>query len=154
MIETQGEIELRVSRRFEASRERVFDAWTNPEVLRRWWAAGESWDTPLAEVDLRPGGRYRLSMRDPASGAVHTVAGEYTEVEPPERLAYSWAWESESPDGSADSTHVVVEFHEVGDGTEVVLIHSGFVNARAREVHAHGWGECLDNLERKVIRGG
>ena len=73
-------------------------------VLRRWWAAGPDWGTPLAEVDLRPGGRYRLSMREPG-GAVHTVGGEYLEVRRPERLVYTWAWEDEPGDesGGADN---------------------------------------------------
>ena len=53
-----------MERRFDAAPEAVFDAWTNPEVLRRWWAAAPDWETPAAEVDLRPGGRYRLTMRD------------------------------------------------------------------------------------------
>ena len=86
---------LRMERRFEAAPEDVFDAWTNPEVLRRWWAAAPGWETPSAEVDLRAGGRYRLTMRDPEAGAEHTVGGEYVEVRRPDRLTYTWAWEPE-----------------------------------------------------------
>ena len=93
MPATENQAELRLTRRFNAPRERVFDAWTDPELLRRWWAAGPDWDTPEAEVDLRPGGRYRLSMRNPQSGDVHTVGGEYTEISRPARLAYTWQWE-------------------------------------------------------------
>src|SRR3954467_14531029 len=114
--------ELELRRRFAAAPERVFDAWTDPELLRRWWAARPDWDTPAAEVDLRPGGRYRLSMRDTAHDLVRTVEGEYTEVQRPERLAYTWAWE----DGDGGETHVVVEFHAHGDGTEVVLRQADF----------------------------
>src|SRR3954451_16215617 len=101
MPATEDQTVLRLTHRFEAPRERVFDAWTNPELLRRWWAAGEGWDTPHAEVDLRPGGRYRLSMHDPDSGNVHTVGGEYTDVSRPHRLAYTWAWEGESDSGES-----------------------------------------------------
>ena len=155
MPTTENEVILRLSRRFSAEREKVFDAWTDPEVLRQWWAAMENWDTPLAEVDLRPGGRYRLSMRDTDSGAVHTVAGEYTEVRRPERLAYTWAWENEAEEvGGAALTIVVVDFVEDGDATEVVLTHSGFANDELREKHLHGWLGCLDNLARRVFPGG
>ena len=73
---------------------------------------GPDWDTPEAEVDLRVGGGYRLAMRDPGSGDVHVVAGEYTEVVPPERLAYTWTWEHDSP-GSAGSI-VTVLFRDDG----------------------------------------
>ena len=54
---------LELTHRFAAPRERVFDAWTNPDVLKQWWSAGADWDTPLAEVEAREGGSYRLSMR-------------------------------------------------------------------------------------------
>ena len=60
-----SETSLRVERTYDASPEEVFDAWTNPEVLRRWWAVHPEGTTPIAEVDLRVGGRYRLSMESP-----------------------------------------------------------------------------------------
>jgi uncharacterized protein YndB with AHSA1/START domain len=114
--------------------------------------SGETWDTPTAEVDLRPGGRYRLSMRDTDTGAVHTIVGEYREIRRPERLAYTWTWESnpEEMKGSEESL-VEVDFVEDGDETEVVLTHSGFANAEIRAMHEHGWNACLDNLERRVL---
>jgi uncharacterized protein YndB with AHSA1/START domain len=87
---------LRLERTYDATAEEVFDAWTNPDVLRRWWVVQETWRTPVADVDLRPGGRYRLSMEDPASGVVRTVGGEYLEVLRPERLVYTWQWEAQS----------------------------------------------------------
>jgi uncharacterized protein YndB with AHSA1/START domain len=152
MTEVGQELVLELSHRFAAPREDVFDAWTNPEVLRRWWAAAPTWETPLAEVDTREGGSYRLSMRTDA-GEVHTVGGEFTEVRPPERLAYTWSWE-EGPDAAmsgSERTLVIVDFVEDGDGTIVRLTHSGFRNAEIREMHAHGWEAVLANLERSVF---
>jgi uncharacterized protein YndB with AHSA1/START domain len=151
---TQEEVVLRLSRRFDAPRERVFDAWTNPEVLRRWWAAQPNMDTPIAEVDARPGGRYKLAMRDTDTGETHTLVGEYREVQPPERLVYTWNWESnvDAMRGSED-TIVEVDFRDVGDATEVVVTHSGFGSAEIRDLHAHGWNGCLDNLEKRVFPG-
>ncbi len=148
MTGTEQETMLRVTRRFDAPRDRVFDAWTNPDVLRSWWAAGPDWKTPGVEVDARPGGRYRLTMQDP-NGSAHTVVGEYKEITPPERLAYTWSWEGGPPemDGSADSL-VVVEFLEDGDGTEVVLMHSGFANGEIRGEHEKGWTAVIGNLGR------
>jgi uncharacterized protein YndB with AHSA1/START domain len=147
---TENQTELRLTHRFDASRERVFDAWTNPEVLRQWWAAGPDWDTPEVEVDLRPGGRYSLSMRDPESGAVHTVAGEYTEVSRPERLAYTWQWQ-DMPGAGAEVSRVLVQFVEDGEATEVQLVHSGLPSEESRASHEHGWLGCIANLERRVL---
>lgn len=144
--------ELRLTRRFAASPERVFDAWTNPELLRRWWAALQGWETALAEVDLRLGGRYRLSMRDPDADAEYTVSGEYLEVRRPERLAYTWTWEGD-PEimRGSEGTVVAVELREDGGGTELELTHRGFDDERIRDLHLEGWNGCLDNLEERVV---
>jgi uncharacterized protein YndB with AHSA1/START domain len=152
MTQIDQEVSLELSHRFAAPREQVFDAWTNPDVLKRWWAAGATWDTPLAEVDARQGGAYRLSMRTD-EGEVHTVYGEYREVRPPERLAYTWSWE-EGPGPAmrgAENTLVVVDFVEDGDGTIVKLTHTGFENEELRDMHTHGWQAVLTNLEAKVF---
>jgi uncharacterized protein YndB with AHSA1/START domain len=108
----------------------------------------QGWETSLAEVDLRPSGRYRLTMRDPAAGEEYTVAGEYVEVLPPERLVYTWTWEggAEIMSGS-EATVVEVEFVADGGATEVVLTHRGFADERIRELHGEGWSGCLANLE-------
>lgn len=138
--------ELRLTRRYDAPRERVFAAWTDPALLRRWWAAVQGWETSRAEVDARPGGRYRLSMWD--GRAEYTVSGEYLELVPPERLAYTWTWEGgdEIMRGS-EGTLVTVEFVEAGSGTEVVLTHTGFAGDGIRDLHGEGWSGCLDNLK-------
>jgi uncharacterized protein YndB with AHSA1/START domain/DNA-binding transcriptional ArsR family regulator len=152
MTEIRQEIALELEHRYAAPRERVFEAWTNPEVLKRWWAAAPTWETPLAEVDARVGGGYRLSMRTDA-GEVHTVRGEFTEVEPPGRLAYTWSWE-EGPDAAmagSEETLVVVDFVEDGDGTLVKLTHSGFSAEQIRDMHVQGWQAVLANLERVVF---
>jgi uncharacterized protein YndB with AHSA1/START domain len=159
MTETQQiskptETSLRVERTFDASPEEVFDAWTNPEVLRRWWRPNPAWSTPVAEVDLRVGGRYRISMEDPENGTKHTAGGEYSEVSRPRRLVYSWQWEEEDGRLGHAST-VAVDFRADGDGerTTVVLEHSGLVSADSRDSHTHGWAGILDMLEAHVREG-
>jgi uncharacterized protein YndB with AHSA1/START domain len=143
---------LRLTRRFAAPRERVFAAWTDPALLRRWWAALQGWETSDAEVDLRPSGRYRLSMRDAEVGAEYTVVGEYVEVRPPERLVYTWTWEGEPVEmRGSERTLVTVDFVESGDGTEVVLTHRGFADGHIRDLHGEGWSGCLGNLESRVL---
>lgn len=143
---------LTIEHTFAAPRARVFEAWSNPEVLRRWWGAGPDWTSSAVEIDLRPGGRYRLSMTDPGAGADHVVGGEYVEVAPPERLVYTWTWETPgSPTGDL-TTLVTVEFHEApGDHTTVVLTHTGFTDGQQRDLHDQGWRACLANLAGRVV---
>ncbi len=74
-------------------------AWTEPDQIRQWWGPGE-FTCPKAEVDLRPGGSYRLAMQ-PTAGEAFIVGGTYREVEPPTRLVYTWRWEmGPAADGS------------------------------------------------------
>lgn len=141
---------LRLQRTFDAPAEAVFDAWTNPEVLRRWWLVDPGWRTPLAEVDLRVGGAYRLSMEDPDAGTVHAVRGEYREVRRPERLVYSWGWEQDGGEVGHVST-VTVEFVQEGERTTVVLEHSGLESPESRDRHRHGWEACLQMLGGRVF---
>jgi len=152
MTQTEQGTALELTHRFAAPRDRVFDAFTNTDVLKRWWAAGETWETPLAEVDAREGGAYRLSMKTD-EGEVHTVFGTFSEVRRPERLAYTWSWEDGPGPAMAGSQNslVEIEFFEDGDGTLVTLTHSGFATPEIRDMHAHGWQGVLANLERRIF---
>jgi uncharacterized protein YndB with AHSA1/START domain len=88
-------------------------------------------------------------MTDTSKGETHTVVGEYKEVRPPERLVYTWSWESNPAEmeGSMDSL-VTVEFADDGEATQVSLTHTGFADETIRDLHAHGWEACIANLER------
>ena len=141
------ETSLRIERSFDAPREQVFDAWTNPEVLRRWWAVHPDGSTPVAEVDLRVGGRYRLTMQHP-DGSRHTVGGEYREIVPPSLLVYSWRWEQGGDEEGHTST-VTVSFHDRDGHTQVVLEHTGLPDAQSRDRHAAGWSACLAVFEAR-----
>jgi uncharacterized protein YndB with AHSA1/START domain len=140
---------LRVERTYEAPAEAVFDAWTNPEVMRRWWHVGPDWETPVAEVDLRVGGGFRVTMRRP-DGQQHTGVAEYTQIDPPRRLAFTWTWEGEEASLGAGSL-VEVEFEEREGATTVVLSHSGLASPESARSHTEGWEEVLDNLGSKVL---
>jgi uncharacterized protein YndB with AHSA1/START domain len=137
---------LRLERTFDAPPEAVFDAWTNPEVLKRWWRATAAMRTSLAEIDLRVGGAYRLSMEDPEAGTAHTVSGEYSEVVRPERLVYTWCWE-QGGDQAGHVSRVSVEFLGHGERTTVVLEHTGLQSEESAERHRHGWTGCIDSLQ-------
>jgi uncharacterized protein YndB with AHSA1/START domain len=141
-MSTGTETSLRVSRVIKASPEKVFDAWTLPEHLKR-WSCPEGMEVAEAQVDLTVGGRYRLRMQSP-EGKVHTAVGLYREIERPRRLVYTWDWEEES----IGETIVTVEFNDLGGSTEVTLIHELFPNAEAKVGHEEGWTSCLNRLEK------
>lgn len=137
---------LRLERTFNAPAQVVFDAWISPEVLRRWWPAGPDWDTPVADVDVRVGGKLRLVMRRP-DGQEFGGSGEYLEIRAPERLIFTWRWDGD--EGKAGAQIVEVEFNGRPDGTTaVVLTNRGLRDEEARRSHEEGWLASFENLER------
>lgn len=137
---------LQMSRTIRAPREKLFRAWTDPKYLKKWFAVTEGFTTPLAEVDLKVGGRYRLGMQPPGNTPILIVGGVYQEILPPEKLVFTWQWES----GNADEpeTLVTVEFKEREAITEILLKHEHFDDLITRDKHGKGWTGCLDHLER------
>jgi uncharacterized protein YndB with AHSA1/START domain len=134
---------LEVSYRVAAARKDVFAAWTDPEIVRKWWAPPGLEAGPI-EIDLRPGGSYRLTLLTSA-GAAMEAYGVYREVDPPARLVYSWAWSGGEFDGLGD-TLVTVEFQELGTrATRIVVIHER-LEPEAAQAHADGWRGCIERL--------
>ena len=141
---------VRVERTFDASVEAVFDAWTNPEVLKRWWKPDPSREVTVAALDVRPGGDYRLVMHRP-DGEDLVVHGTYREVARPDRLVYSWQWEGTGPNANHES-EVAVTFVEAAPGrTTVTIEHAGLLDDDSRTAHAHGWNGVLDSFARSGI---
>jgi len=138
---------LRMERTYEATAERVFDAWTSEEVMRRWWHADRDWETPIAEVDLRVGGAVRVVMRDPRSGDEYGGGGVYTEIDRPRRLAFTWVW-----DGDDTRQLIEVDFEESGGVTTVRFTHRDLWSEEAVRSHEDGWGTAFDNLARTLAQ--
>jgi uncharacterized protein YndB with AHSA1/START domain len=136
---TADRASVRVVDVFDAPREVVFAAWTEPDRLQQWWGPG-FFETVSAEVDLRPGGRYELLLEP---GSMRLV-GEFREVTPPERLVYTWRWIAGVPD--TRESLVTVEFREAGACTEVVLLHDNFAGPGPVEMYDEGWRSGLDKL--------
>jgi uncharacterized protein YndB with AHSA1/START domain len=137
---------LRLVRTFNAPAEAVFDAWTSAEMLRRWWPAGSDWETPVADVDVRVGGRLRLVMRSP-DGEEFGGGGEYREIIRPERLVFTWTWDGHL--GHEGTQLVEVEFKEGEDGTTTVsLTNRGLRDEESKRSHREGWEASFDNLDR------
>ena len=136
---------LLIERAFQAPAQAVFDAWTSEEVMRRWFHGRRAWETPKAEVDLRIGGAVRVVMRDPDKGAEHGGGGHYTEIDPPNRLAFTWTW-----DDDERQTLIEVDFEEAEGATTVRFTHNGLRDEESVRNHEDGWNTCFDNLERAL----
>lgn len=143
---TAADTRLVIERVLPADRETVFRCWTDPDHLARWFGPTPDHSTPIAEIDLHVGGRYRIGMRKGKDGETHIVGGIYQEISPPKKLVFTWAWETSVQ--PPDQTLVTVEFHEVGNQTRLVLIHERFPHAKMRDQHGEGWNGCLDGLGR------
>lgn len=133
---------VNVERVFPAVRERVFDAWTQPALIKR-WNTRPGVTVPLAEVDLRAGGKYRLHLRGP-DGVIHRIVGVYQVVERPTRLVYTWQAEDEP---TRHPSVVTVDFSDCADGTRLTLRHERLDPPAARPRHAAGWEACLIQLQ-------
>ena len=138
---------LEVRRTIRAPRQRVFDAWTKAEELKAWHAPGPL-SVSFAEIDLRPGGAYRIHMRAP-DGTEHRVSGVYREVDPPKKVVYTWGWDG---DHVVKDSVVTIEFHDVGGATEVVLRHA-IADDKERTNHEQGWIAIMDKLEAAYSGG-
>jgi len=134
---------LRIERTYNASAERVFDAWTSEEVMRRWWHAGSDWQTTEAEVDLRIGGSVRVTMRDPHKDEKYGGGGHYLEIERPTRLVFTWLW-----DGMDLRQLIEIDFEENDGATTVRFVHRHLWDEAAVRDHDEGWSICFDNLDR------
>ena len=133
---------LTVKRRFNALPAKVFQAWTDPEKVKRWMGPGEV-IVLSAEGDARTGGHYRWLMQSP-DGEHHDVSGVYREVIPNEKLVFSWAWKT-TPE--RDSL-VTVTFKPDDGGTIMTLTHEQFFDDDARDRHQHGWNGSMEKLDK------
>jgi uncharacterized protein YndB with AHSA1/START domain len=131
---------LIVRRSIRASPERIFDAWTQPKQLRRWWGP-RSVECVGAEVDLRIGGRYRIANQFP-DGKILWISGEFEAIEPPHKLVYTWRLGAEG----AAAERVTVTFEAHGEVTEVIVAHERIPSEALRDMHEQGWVGCLDGL--------
>ncbi len=134
---------LVLKRRINAAPEKVYAAWTRPEQMTRWWGATGNPKAPIAETDIKVGGRFRVQFWTP-DGEHHSVSGLYREVVPNRRLVFSWAWQS-TPERESQ---VSIDLRPEGGGTMLTLTHEQFADQKACDDHRVGWMRGLDNLER------
>jgi uncharacterized protein YndB with AHSA1/START domain len=135
---------LHMRRVLRVPRAGVFRALSEAQQLAKWWGP-DGFTIPSVESDLRPGGRYRIAMQPP-EGDLFYLAGEFLEVDPPERLSYTFRWED--PDPEDRETVVKLSLRDLGGtSTELVFTQGDFATERRRALHDEGWTQALDKLE-------
>lgn len=135
---------LTIERTIEASVAETWTAWSEPQLVARWFAPG-TMSAEVLEYDVRAGGRYRIRMTD-TDGSTHTVTGRFTDVQAPERLAMTWGWEGDD----APESQVSVTFKESDRGTRISIVHEGLPSEESAGKHAQGWDGCLDKLGDQI----
>ncbi len=136
-----------LARRLKATPAKVFAAWTDAEKLIRWFGPAQTIDGSVsAELDVREGGRYRISFKTD-DGEYHEVGGIYRQVVPDQRLQFTWAWHTMRERESL----VTVSIRPDGDGALLTLLQEQFFDQAAADGHKRGWTGTLDKLERFFV---
>lgn len=126
----------------DSPRERIFSALTESAELARWWGP-HGFTMPEIDLNLRVGGGYRFTMQPPGGDRFH-LAGEFLEIEPPRRLAYTFRYEEPDPDDR--QTVVELSLEQVGEATQVSLSQGEFATPGREELHRSGWTDSFEKL--------
>jgi uncharacterized protein YndB with AHSA1/START domain len=140
------ELRLEIKRVLAAPPPIVFAAFTGSIELAKWWGP-EGFKVLSIDFEARVGEPYRIEMQPP-EGDPFFLTGEFREVEPPRRLAYTFAWEDPDPDDV--ETLVGISLRDLGETTEVALQQRAFKTEARMALHRDGWTDSFDKLERII----
>jgi uncharacterized protein YndB with AHSA1/START domain len=140
---------LVITRIFDAPRELVFKAWTEPERLVQWMGPRGFTSRIIGAIDVRPGGRYRYHMVGP-DGGDHWQQGEYREIVPPEKIVCTYEWADAAGNATRPQTLLTLSFEELGGKTRFTLHQALFETTTACDMHREGWSSSLDRLAEYV----
>jgi uncharacterized protein YndB with AHSA1/START domain len=142
-----AERELVITRVFDAPRDLLFKAWTDPRQAVNWWGPKDCPATHL-EMDVRPGGVWRGRLRSIADGRELTLGGVFREIVAPERVVFTFAWDEEGERGL--ETLVTVTFAEEEGKTRMTFRQVPFQSIEERDGHRGGWTSSFDRLAEYV----
>ena len=143
-------MELRLERTVPGSPALVYEAFTNPGRLSRWWGP-RGFTIPSLDFEPRVGAAYRIEMQPP-EGEPFYLAGEFREVDPPGRLAFTFRWEDPDPDDVENVAELTFADGQAGS-TRVTLVQGPFRTEDRRALHDGGWTDSLDKLEQLLSAG-
>jgi uncharacterized protein YndB with AHSA1/START domain len=153
-ITTPTDREIAMTRSFDAPRSLVFEAYTRPELVKRWLLGPDGWSMPLCEIDLRVGGRYRYVWRRDKDGTEMGMGGVYREVVAPERVVATEKFDEAWYPGEAVGTVVFAEKDGVTTVTQTMLYASKEArDAVLKSGMETGVAASYDRLEKILASG-
>ena len=147
---------LVLTRVFDAPRNLVWKAWTDPIHFMRWWGP-KNYTAPVCKIDFREGGKYLFCMRSP-EGQNYWTTGTYKEIIPMEKIVYTDSFADEHGNAVHASYYdmpgddwpmeltVTLTFEDLGQKTRMTLTHAGISSGLMREMTGAGWNESFDKL--------
>lgn len=142
---------LEICREFAAPIQALFDAWTQAEVLAKWFGP-ESFTVLNAQTDLSVGGKYEISIQSPDNNIIKHF-GEYVEIKVPNSLIFTWELKDQTCTGSEGqyaTTLVTLLFEQTTQGTLLTLTHEKLPDQAAFSGHQFGWQSSLEALNQHL----
>ena len=138
---------LTLVRRIKARRSIVFEALSTVAGLTSWWGP-DDFPVVAADAEIRVGGAFRVQFRT-RDGLEHECAGQFLEIQSPERIVMSWRWNSGGvPEEYGRTSRVELRLRPIRDGTELTLVHSDLHDEASARSHQWGWAGALNKLPR------
>jgi len=137
---------LTVSRVIAAPPEKLFEAFTVPDIMLKWWGP-EGASVAEHALDIRVGGSWRTALANSMGQDRAVCSGVYTAIERPHRIAFTWAWLQADGRRGAE-TFVAVSFERVDRGTRLTVVQKSFASVEQRDLHGQGWNSTFNKLER------
>ena len=144
-----GSLKIEMTRVYKTEPSKVFEAWTKPDVLKKWLAPHETVMTD-AVVDLKTGGTFRINMTGQVEGRDINgyASGVYREIVKNERISFTWTWHNVINGDVSGESLVTVTFRPAAGGTEMTLVHDKFDSPEMRQDYEFGWINCFGKLEK------
>lgn len=137
-----NEHQIELSKIIKGDRASIFKALTDNSIMEKWFFAGpEGWSATV-NADVKTGGTFTIDMH--GDGITHSHNGEYTEVVENEKVVFTWNSQA------VQDTVVTITLKEVGEGTEVTLVHDFMPNEEMKTNHTNGWTAILNRLDQAV----
>lgn len=146
------DLKAEVSRTIPASVDTVWDAWTNPEMLQKWFNRKGA-TRGSAKADVKVGRNFFMDYEN-KNGEILRVYGEYLEISPKQKLVFSWADDNFQGDVMVDrgyESRVTVKLTPSGKGTRIDLAHDRLISEYLRKDYESGWTDCLRSIEEEIL---
>lgn len=143
-MQNQANSTLKISHYFSQSPEKVWQAWTDPKLVKSWFGSDPNGTVLDASLDVRPGGAFEVNFQN-ADGTQFTSIGEYKEIEPYQKLVFSWGWK-DRPD-VIESISIVFQAEQ--NGTTMFFEHAN-IDPTTTHGYENGWKSTFEKLERTL----